>query len=199
MASIYGLRVSEGVEWVLTEEGDWEAQERIVEFDGSRREGNWAPLRVHTIDTSEQGERLPKVDMPWMGGHALVLRGRALNALTDVLLPDVEFLPLISEDGEERFSVVNVLRVIDAIDDESSDLIRFRNSRKIMKARRLSFRADRIEGVNVFKTPDTLRSFVFFGQAVADRVREAGLTGARFELLWTDEGQSLPDEPGSST
>jgi hypothetical protein len=103
--------------------------------------------------------------------------------LADVLRNNAEILPLSTDDGVELF-VLNV-RVIDALDDVRSSIMRFPDGR-IMRVSKASFVGERIpDGVNLFRLPHRISS-TYVSERFVDAYTNAGLRG--FVFLPTGEG-----------
>lgn len=175
---IYRFQVQEGYEWVVpVEDGYFEA---FRAFDGSRKAANWQPIRMRLVDKDERGRRLLPSDIPWLGEHAPVLRRKAVERFGSMLAADGELLPLACDEAE--LFVFNVTSVVDALDLDRSELLRFPSTGRIMKVKTHVFRPERLSGVRAFKVPELLRSSLFVTDEV---VRVAGgLTGVGFKLLW---------------
>jgi hypothetical protein len=119
---VYRFAVQAGYEWVVADtHADFEV---FRGFDGTSRRVAWSPIRVRLVkQMDERGKPLAESDVPWLGERAPVMRPRAVTVLRDVLAGDGELLPL--ECDEAELSVLNVLRVIDALDVSRSDVVRF--------------------------------------------------------------------------
>lgn len=176
---VYRPTVDEGFEWVVAvADADFEV---FRSFDGSPRRSGWVPVRVRLLTEDERGQPFEESDFPWLGSHALVLRKRAVDALGSVLADVGELLPLACDDAE--LWVLNVCRVVDALDEGRSQLVRFGTGR-IMKVERHIFRPESVEGQLVFKIPQLLRGSVFMTDDFIHVV--TGLRGLGFELVWED-------------
>jgi hypothetical protein len=119
-----------------------------------------------------------------LGKHAPVLKDPASRALSPALLTDGELLPLACDDAQ--LVVFNVTTVLDALDLDQSDVVRFPSSGRIMKVRSHAFRS--IPGdVRAFKVPELLSGgTVFVTEEVVAAAAGASLRGVGFELLWED-------------
>ncbi|MCK1641696.1 hypothetical protein IVA95_30170 [Bradyrhizobium sp. 157] len=92
-----------------------------------------------------------------------------------------ELLPL--ECPEADLWLFNVLTVVDALDEEKSELVRFDDG-DILDVERYVFRPDLTEGLAVFKVPQLLRGPLFLGDEFVRAVKAAGLRGPEFTQLW---------------
>lgn len=177
--NIYEFAVQEGHEWVVpSSPADFEV---FREFNGKARGPDWSPIRVRLVTQDEQGRRLLPADIPWLGKHAPVLKETASAALGAVLAPDGELLRLECE--EVALLVFNVTTVIDVLDLDRSELVRFPSTGRIMKVKRHIFRPGGLKGVRAFKVPALLRGSVFVTDEVVSATASANLRGAGFRLV----------------
>ena len=136
-------------------------------------------------------QQLPIGDFPHcLGINFGVLGSRSFHALKDLLAPYVEFLPLISRDGD--FTAFKVLRFVDALDLQKSS-IEWEPTRKQADAtsrtvRRVSrFVFDEALLVNevIFRIPQLSTGImVFVPQEFIRAVTDPHLTGFHFTQLW---------------
>jgi hypothetical protein len=149
-----------------------------------RRHPDWTPPTVILHKRSE-GRFLKAVHMPALGYYALVVNGRAKDVLEGVFADEAEFLPLACPDMP--LWLVNNLNVVDALDEERSEIVRTRDGR-IMDLVKPVFHADRIAGRACFTVPQMVTKDMYFTDPVADAIRAAGLTGLDLDRpVWTDE------------
>jgi len=176
---IYEPLVSEGYEWVNCCDGaDYEV---FLALDGSPQTERWQPIKVRRVRGDDRWDFKPS-DFPWLGAHALVMRKRAVNALCDVLEAHGEVLPLVTEDGVE-LSVFNA-RVIDALDEERSNIMRFPGTNRIMRMVNVAFVEPALRGVDIFRLPHRAGS-TYVSQYFVDRVNDSGLVGLDFKKVWS--------------
>jgi Immunity protein family (Imm11) len=174
--------VAEGFEWVQpVDKGDFDS---VYQLEGTPIAGRWKPIRVRRLDVDEQGKPLRVADLPWLGGHALVFRDRAYRAFSQMLSGHGEFLPLDLVDGTDRLWLLNVCRVIDALDEEASKMVRFPSSGRVMKIKQHVFSPERIIGQRAFRVPQVRT--LFLDEEVVMAMTAAKLSGATFELVWEE-------------
>jgi hypothetical protein len=152
----------------------------VTRLDGTPRRTGWTPVAMEIIHRDE-GKRRKRADAPWLGSHALILRQDAAAAISGSLLPWGEFLPLRCE--EAPLAVYNPTNVLDALDEQASDVHRFENGR-IMMVKRYAFRKSAIGSVAVFKIPSLRSSPTFFTEPVVRDWMATGIRGVRFEAVW---------------
>ena len=176
---IYEPRVRPSLEWVLpVHDTD---HEHLWRLDGTSRRANWRPMPVARLLVDDEGEPRLEADMPWLGGHVLVLRERAAKALAPLLDRYGELLPLACPEAD--LWLFNVLTVVDALDEDNSELMRFDNG-DILDVERYAFRPNLVAGLAVFKVPQLLRGPLFVGDEFVRAVEAAGLRGPEFAQLW---------------
>lgn len=180
--AVFRPTVPDGFEWVIpVDEAD---SETFRSFDGTPRRASWRPVPVTVLRSDEDGEPWRAADLPWLGSHVLVVSARAAERLGEQLQRDGELLPLACADA--ALFVFNPLRVVDALDEEHSDLVRFAGGR-VMRITRHAFRRDRLGDVGVFKVPQLLRGSLFMTAEFVDRLRATGFEGTDFERVWSSE------------
>ncbi len=177
---IYEPRVRPGFEWVLpVRDAD---HEYLWRLDGTSRRATWRPMPVARLAVDDEGKPRAEADLPWLGGHVLVLRAHAAATLAPLLDRYGELLPLACPDAD--LWLFNVLTVVDALDEENSELIRFDDG-NILDVVRHEFRPDMAAGMAVFKVPQLLRGPLFVSDEFVEAVATAGLTGLEFIQLWS--------------
>ena len=97
-------------------------------------------------------------------------------------------LPLTCQEGE--YFIFNVLQIVDALDESASRIIRFPNSEKILEIESFVFEPTPVVGVHIFKLKQQPLGRVFISDRFVERVKEARLTGFRFEWLWASDQES---------
>jgi hypothetical protein len=134
---------------------------------------NWNPIELQYINKRKKG------DCPSLIPHLPVFSEKAINILSDLIKDSVEYLPFVCP-GKIKFWGINVLKAVDCIDFDNSQVVRF-DSGRIMRFAKYAFKKELLEGVPLFKIPDLLNSCVFIDEMFIDKVTEAGLEGFKFE------------------
>ena len=178
---IFEPMVREGYEWVnCVEQSGYEV---FASFDGSIRSADWEPIFVRRVRADEHHDFKPS-DFPWLGSDALVMRRKAIEVLRDILETHGEVLPLKTDDGIELFAF-NV-RVVDALDETQSSIMKFPGTNRIMRIQKVAFIASAVQGVDAFRLPHRASS-TYVSQRFVDRVTAAGLVGLEFKKVWSSE------------
>lgn len=151
-----------------------------VAIDGTPRQSGWKPIPVKLV-RSDEGQDLVESDSPWLGAHALIFRARAVESMGKVLREFGELLPLACSEADVW--IYNPTRVVDALDESASSVLRF-NEGGIMMIQRYVFRADVVRDVDVFKVPNLRVSPTFVSQRFVDRWNEGDLKGIEFKKVW---------------
>ncbi len=173
---IYRLSVPEGYEWALpVDNDDFETFQRLPE----RRA--WSPVRMTLITADERGRPQRRADLPWLGSHVLVLRDDAIERVGPFLAPHGELLPLLCDDA--HLAVFSAPAVAGALDENRSDIVRFRSGR-IMAIRHPIFRRHPIGTSKAFKLAEVLRGDLYLTADIVDKIRATGMSsGTNFELV----------------
>lgn len=148
-------------------------------FDGRSHVEHWTAVGITAADEPD--------DTAELGDFALlgtipVLSARALRALSSLLEKRAELLPL--RYPRREYSALNVLRTIDALDEDSSELERF-DSGRVMAVNRFSFKAERLQDEIIFRIPQLQRGHVFVTDRFVDSVRQHELMGFSFKQVWS--------------
>ena len=176
---VFEAATPEGQEWVVLL--DEAFREGLMSLDGTLRRDTWLPPPVRVLKSSEH-RRLRYSDMPHYSSSVLVLREPALDALGDLLSTDGELLPLDCADAP--MWLFNCCRVVDALDEESSRIVRFPSSGRIMRVESYVFRIERLVGINAFKIPQLARSTLFVTSPIVQAARQAKLARSEFTPIW---------------
>lgn len=148
----------------------------LLFLEGKQIGQDWTPIDVKLIPGKDPAHDV-LIFAPGFG-----LTKRAVEILSPLIGENVEFLPLISKDGQ--FYTMNVINVVHALDIDRSKLERFEKSGKVMIIDEYVFHKDRIEDQLIFKIPEQIRSRVYVTDRFRDAVEKAGLGGFRFKQLW---------------
>ena len=103
---------------------------------------------------------------------------KAIKALKEVMGDNVEYLPVTGE--ASKFTIVNVIKVIDALDMEKSELKIFDDG-KIWGYKKLVIKAENVASDNIFKVTQFPRALVIVSDKFKRIVEEAGLKGFAFK------------------
>lgn len=166
----------------------------ITLIDGEPRAKTWKPIAVEIVHEDE-GRALLESDSPFLGPHALIFRKKAVEAMGPLLRRNGELLPLACDEAE--LFVFNPTRVLDALDESASDIVRFDDG-SIMTIERHVFRPDAIQGVvDAFKVPRLRASPTYVLESFVDAWQAAGLTGLTFRQLWPPRRKAPKRRKGS--
>lgn len=138
---------------------------------------DWQPVEVELCTGS-----VPVGDILSFG-PGMGVSQRGVDILAPLIEGSVEFLPLNSDDGQ--FYMMNVIRVVDALDRDSSELKLFKDGRRVMRIVRHVFYPSKTESEFVFKIPEQVRSRVYATDRFREAIERAELKGFHFTQLWT--------------
>lgn len=158
--------------------------QEFQEFDGRRLRYKWKPLPVERMNPEK---KLPLSDAP--GFTIPVFSKRALDILLPCIQDCVEILELVfDEHDEQQYFGINVISVLNVIDYEKAEYIRFQSSGRIMLFTKYAFKeCDDLKEYPIFKLVDEPRREPFVSEAFKDLVEQNNLTGFKFELVWDSE------------
>lgn len=123
-------------------------------------------------------------------GTVPIFSATAVDALLDLLRPNGELLPL--RYARKEYMAYNVTRVIDALDEQQSSIIRLTTGR-IMSITKYVFDEAMLINASIFKIPQQLLAFVFVSDVFVNRVQEKHLTGFRFRPTWIASRFAFPE------
>ena len=110
-----------------------------------------------------------------LGEHARELIGSSLEQYG-------ELLPLSCEG--QRFWTLNVTSFVDALDEGASQVVRASETGRPLMIRRHAFKAEPLEGAEVFKLPQTPRGLIYVTESFSERLRDSKLAGLQLVQLW---------------
>lgn len=177
---VYRLAVPEGFEWAFpVDPDDFEALWTLPE----RRPGAaWQPVQMRLLKEDEHERPWRRAEMPWLGGHVLILRDEAIEAVGPLLAPYGELLPLTCD--EARLVVFSAALAANVLEEDRSEIVRFASGR-IMDIRRHAFDLGALVGNRAFKLAEFPRGDLFLTGDLVESIRETGLTGGtEFHLIY---------------
>lgn len=161
----------------LSDTSDSERLEQLREAVSVMKD--WEPVLAEPIIENAKDRRNELGDFPTFWSLPTVSK-RASIALKDLLDGNAELLPI----QNQSYFIVNVTRLVDALDEENSVLKRFPSSGSIMRIESFAFHEEALDNIPIFKLPQYKRVDVFVSQEFKDRVESANLMGFEFELIW---------------
>ena len=117
---------------------------------------------------------------------------RAVEALGDLLEDNGEIIPATCEG--DRIFFFNVTKVIDALDESSSEVIRFDDSSDVMSIDRHAFFREKLVGAAIFKIPQWPTRRVYVTDRFVERVESTGLKGFWFRRVWSTDKAATIDK-----
>lgn len=149
-------------------------------FEGKMIGEDWVILDVISFNKGKKKES--DAIRFWDKTGAIVLSEKAVGCLKDMLQGVTEILPL----NHPKFDlyIVNVVNVIDALDENRSEITRFPDG-NIMRVDKHSFTSKLVEEEHhIFKIPQSLKSHSFVSEKFVNTVNEFGLKGFVFKEVW---------------
>jgi hypothetical protein len=172
--------VTEGYEFLHpVAESDFETIHVLL--NGYPRGRSWTPLKMRIVSTDE-GRSLMQSDAPWLGGHALAFRSKAVVALQPLLDRYGELLPVSCNGCDVK--IYNSTRLVDALDLDLSIVRRFANGR-VMGVEQYCFREDALRDIQIFKIPNLRVSPTFLREEFVELWSSKGLKGLSFTRVWS--------------
>lgn len=153
----------------------------IQSFDGRKKAERWKISkfqRVYPEESLTLGDN-PNCFVP-------VFSKKAVDVLIPLIKDDSELLPIDFNEG--TFFIINVITVLNVINYDKSDFIRFESSGRIMMFNKYVFnKSDELLGHHIFKIKDEAINYPFVSDKFKSFVERNGLEGFIFELVWDSE------------
>jgi hypothetical protein len=180
---VYSPRPAEGFEWILPEDHAKFEYFRTAITPGEGAMARWHPPPMRFLREDDDGLPLARSDFPWLGSHLLFARPAAAEALSNLLAGQVEALPVVVE-GED-LSALHVLAVLDALDEDRSEVRRFPSTGRVMAVGRASFEEAKLGVTAVFKIPQFSenRGPTWVTDAFVRAIETEGMTGLAFKVV----------------
>jgi hypothetical protein len=177
--AIYRPSYAEHAEWAIPV-GDWLPAIDRLKAQGSPAR-DWQPIEV-TLLRKEGGRSYRESDCPWYGsGDFMALRPAAVAVFEPFLDGCAELLPLRCADAELK--LLNVWRLLDALDVQRSRIERSPSTGGIMRIESYVFDDGVIGDVPMFRLSAHRWGGIFLQQSIVDAVAKAGLREVSFERV----------------
>ena len=137
---------------------------------------NWTNIEV----VIEGKKKLKKGDFLDLSTHIPVFNKNAISCMREILSPYGQILPLNCRGGD--FFAYNVTTVIDGLNEEKSEIIRF-PSGKIMNITKYIVNRDKLSGQCIFKIKQAELMDVFVTQDFVEIVKKYKLSGFDFHPI----------------
>ncbi len=145
----------------------------IQSFDGRKHNKNKFERNVEFIYNDR-----PIGNTIGLASNIPIFDEEAWNNLKDLIENDVELLRI--EVHSNTYYAINVLTVLDCIDYTNSVYKTFKDSERIMRFSKYSFKEDVVNGFNIFKIMDETLKAPFVSEAFRKRVMDMDLKGFVF-------------------
>jgi hypothetical protein len=133
---------------------------------------------------SDYYSHFPMGDFPHFFADVLLFSTRAKVILQDMMAPSGEFLEM--KYGNESVYAFNVTNFINVLDENKSEVKRFKSSGRIMSIEKYEFIPHLLENQVIFKIPQA-KGRIFVTDKFVQRVNEHGLVGLEFVERWRNE------------
>lgn len=172
--------------WVRTKE-EWSLS-KVQMFDGRSFKNTWIQDEIEVQDNKAA---LETGDMPLFYTHLPVISNRVKEKIEGLISEAVEFLPVTKE--EEKFWVINILKVLDCVDMDNS-LFKKLSTGKIIWFTKYEFIPEKIQSEHIFKISNLKLSLVFVSDVFKKVIEESGFKGFEFTLVWDSETGGVKSE-----
>ncbi|GAB2792418.1 hypothetical protein [Amycolatopsis magusensis] len=153
-----------------------------LEYDSAPLAEQWSPIEMQLVD-GKGYQRM--TSFPWHLNRLLMLRDDAIGALGPVLADYGELLPLDCPGME--LNVFRNLVTADVLDEENSAIKYFEPEHELWEVNSYAFRADRLDGLMIFRTTSWPDGPLLFTDPMIDEFERTGLGHLDFFALWDPE------------
>jgi hypothetical protein len=176
----------------------------LVGIGGSRKADSWKPLNLYP-DQSKQD----RGNFIYLLSCNFAIDERALAICRPLLEPCCEFLPLAPYEGQVFF-LLNVLECVDCLDKRATTWVPVRpdtrsgerpEGTRPISIDEYSFDRGRLPTSSLFRIPEersvgelTVSGLVPIDEEFKSVVEREGLTGLRFEEIWSEGGPPVGRE-----
>ncbi|WP_048645004.1 imm11 family protein [Nitratireductor soli] len=171
------------------EDGEWVVVDHHRELEkmlgaGARRIPWWRrPIRAIHVPESDARSFQP-VDAPWMGSHGLVVKPAARALIEPLIGAAAQYVP-VRGTPYPQLDYVHVHHLVDALDEERSEIHYFTLGTDILDITRYAFRPNVKEAGPAFKLSRLPRGDIFLRGDVVAAILASGLTGFAFKKVWS--------------
>jgi len=163
---------SNNYEGMMVADGDWSIADQFI---GRPLLAEWKPLQLQVY------EEAPRSDAPTFMGCAPLFSARAVDAVKALIEGSVEVLP--TDFPREPYFILNVQSVLDCIDYDLAEAVRFRSGR-VMRFNKYAFIPNVVEGQHIFKVKEIPKQAVFVSDEFRNAILENQLVGFVFKEVW---------------
>lgn len=160
-------------------------EELNIRFFGNSVSSNW---KEPVIEAYYKKRKI--ADISDFSYGAPLFNEKAVIILEEFLKANAELLPAYYEGN--KYYVVNVINVIDALDYEKSEFERFETG-AVMYCNKYSFKSEVVINQHLFKIPICNKIDIFVSDQFKRRVEESKLKGLIFVEVWNSEKASAKD------
>ena len=146
----------------------------VTSFDGRKLSDNWKPLPVKFLYRSRKKGDCPSLQI------VPLFSAKAIKVLREIMGENVEYLEVTGE--ASKFTIVNVIKLVDALDREKSVLEYFDDGR-IFNYTKIVLDSRKLSTENIFKLIEFPRTDIIVSDKFKDAVEKAGLKGFAFEKI----------------
>jgi hypothetical protein len=149
---------------------------------GEELHSSWKPLEVEWFIDEENRKKMLVGDFPiLLGPVPPVFSKKAIDVLNKLISPHIEILGLQGITNE--YYLINVMEVINCLDYENSLIRRFKSSGRIKGIDRYAFNENLLEGIHIFRIPETLLIEIFVSEQFRQLYEDNQLEGLLFSKI----------------
>lgn len=106
-------------------------------LNGTPKKNMWKDFTI-TFESADKGKKKKPSDFPWYMSTVLILKEHVVTKMQDFFLKNGELLPIHSTDNQRLYAFN--CNVINALDEQKSDIIRLQSTGKIVLVKKIVFK-----------------------------------------------------------
>ncbi len=155
--------------------------ELLSNLTGVSAQSTWKNLEIQ-FEAADKGKQKMYSDFPWYMSSVLILRENVVSKMKYFFEANGELLPMHSIDNQKLYAFN--CNVIDALDEEKSDIIRLKGSGKIVLVKKIAFKDEKLINADIFRL-NYSASPTFVSEEFIKLYNEYKFVGLKF-LKYTD-------------
>lgn len=164
----------------------WEVRCDVNNYASVLIEGEYpvyegTPVLTSPVMRGRFTESEPIGDFAYLTAGALVARRQVVEKFPSALRSEIQLIPVAISGGKDEYYVLNVTNVIDALDEEGSEIKYFPSSRRVYRVTRYVFRESLLNDACLFKVPQLVRTDIYATPRFREFVEKEKLSGLLFE------------------
>ena len=158
---------------------DWKYYDYLRDLNGTPKRRSWKNFEV-TFERADRHYKKLYSDFPWYMSTVLILRENVVSKMKDFFEANGELLPMHSADNQKLFAF-NCFNIIDALDEEKSDLIRLEEPfGKILLVKKLVLKNEDSIHADIFRLKNNISGATYVSDKFIELYSKHNFVGLKF-------------------